>query len=107
MAVESGGRTVGGPSGVSDAGVGVEDLGQIRLLGLDQFLQFGDLADFLEGKHLVLLVTVYGETSGVVAAVFESGEAWKTKKESVSQSEGTMAIETGCSGLPLTRVLRM
>jgi hypothetical protein len=80
MAVESGGRTMGGPSGVSDAGVGLENLGQIWLLSLDQFLQFGDLADFLEGKHLILLITVDGETSGVVAAVFKSGEAWKTDK---------------------------
>jgi hypothetical protein len=60
---------------VCNAGVRVEDLGQVWLLLLDQGLQLGDLADLLEGENLILLVTIYGQTGRVVATVFEAGEA--------------------------------
>lgn len=60
---------MGGPSGVCNTGVRVEDLGLVELALLDELLEGGDLADLLDGKDLVLLVTVDGETGGVVATV--------------------------------------
>lgn len=75
MAIEAGWGAVGGPSGVCNAGVRVEDLGEVWLLILDQGLQLGDLADLLEGEDLVLLVAVYSQTGRVVAAVFEAGQS--------------------------------
>lgn len=66
---------VSGPSGVCDAGVGVEDLGQVRLGLLDERLQLSDLANLLERQDFTLLVTVYRETGRVVATVLESREA--------------------------------
>lgn len=74
VAVDPAGRAVGGPSGVCNTGVVVEDLSEVGLLLLDELLQLGDLANFLEGEDLVLLVAIDGDTGGVVAAVFETGE---------------------------------
>ncbi len=66
---------MGGPAGVGDAAVRIEHLGQIGLRVVDELLQLGDLADLLEGKHLVLLVAIDGKAGRVVAAVLETGEA--------------------------------
>jgi hypothetical protein len=55
--------------------VRVEDLVQVGLLLFDQLLQLGDLADLLERKDLVLLVTIHRQTGGVVATVLKPGEA--------------------------------
>ena len=74
VAVDPAGRAVGGPSGVCNTGVVVEDLCEIGLLLLDELLQLGDLADLLVGEDLILLVAIDGNTGGVVAAVFETGE---------------------------------
>jgi hypothetical protein len=70
MAVEARRRAVGGPSGVSDTGVRVEDLVEAKALLLDELLQRGDLADLLDCVDLIFLVAVDGETRRVVAAVF-------------------------------------
>jgi hypothetical protein len=59
---------------VGNTGVCVKDLCKIGLLLLDELLQLGDLANLLEGKDLVFLVTIDGNTGGVVATVFETGE---------------------------------
>ena len=75
MAIEARWGSVGGPSGVCNTGVRVEDLGQVGLLLLDQSLELDNLADLLEGKDLVLLVTVYSQAGRVIATVFEPGEA--------------------------------
>lgn len=66
---------MGCPSGVCNASVRVEDLGQVWLLILDQLLELCDLAHLLEGEHFVFLVSIYGQTSRIVATVFESGES--------------------------------
>lgn len=79
VAVNPAGGTVGGPSGVCDTGVVVKDLGEVGLLLSNQLLQLGDLADLLVRKDLVLLVAIDGNTCGVVAAVFETGEACEGK----------------------------
>lgn len=60
---------MGGPSGVCNAGVRVEDLGLVEVALLDELLEGGDLADLLDGEDLVLLVTVDGETGRVVTTV--------------------------------------
>lgn len=83
MAIETGGGAVGGPSGVCNTGVRVEDLGEVWLLLLDQGLQLGDLADLLEGKDLILLISVYGETRRIVATVLQPGEAIDERVENV------------------------
>jgi len=75
MAVNSVWGAVGGPSGVCNTAVRIEDLSKIWLLVGNQFPQLGHLANLLVRKDLILLVAVYGETSGVVATVFETGEA--------------------------------
>lgn len=63
MAVDARRRTVGGPTGVCNTAVCVEDLCEVGLLLLDELLQLGDLADLLESKHLISLVSVDCQTS--------------------------------------------
>lgn len=60
MAIGAGGLAVCCPTGVGDAGVGVEDLGQVWLRFGDELLELGYFADFFERKHLVLLVSIDG-----------------------------------------------
>jgi hypothetical protein len=60
MAVDARWGTVGGPSGVCNTGVRVEDLVEVEVLLLDELLERGNLADLLDGENLVLLVTVDG-----------------------------------------------
>lgn len=74
VAVEAGRGTVGGPTSVGNAGVGIENLVERRLRLLNELLELGDLADLFESKDFVLLVAVDGETSGIVATVLETGE---------------------------------
>lgn len=64
---------MGGPTGVCDAGVGVEGLGQVEVGLVDQLPQLGHLADLLEGKDLVLLVAIDGKAGRIVATVLETG----------------------------------
>jgi hypothetical protein len=75
VAVDARWRAVGGPSGVCNTGVRVEDFGKIWLLLLNELLQLYDLANLLERKDLVLLVAINSKASGVVATIFESREA--------------------------------
>jgi hypothetical protein len=75
MAVEPRGTAVGSPSGVCNAGVRVEDFGEIWLLFRDELLELYDLANLFEGKHFILLVSIYGEACGVVSTVFEAGQS--------------------------------
>lgn len=69
MAVDARRRAVGGPSSVSNACVGVEDLVQVIVCLVDQLPQRRDLADLLDCVHLVLLIAIDGQSGGVVAAV--------------------------------------
>lgn len=75
VAVSAGRGSVSSPSGVSDAAVRVEDLCEIQVGLVDEFLQLGNLAHLLEGKNLVLLVTIDCKAGRVIAAVFETREA--------------------------------
>ena len=63
---------MGGPSRVRNAGVRVEDLGEIGLLLIDQALELGDLAHLLEGQNAVLLVAIDSQTGRVVATVLKA-----------------------------------
>jgi hypothetical protein len=69
MAVGARWGSVGGPSGVSNTGVRVEDLVEVEVLLVDELLEGGDLANLLDSVDLVLLVTVDGKTGRVVATV--------------------------------------
>lgn len=42
---------------------------------LNELSQLCDLADLLEGEHLVLLLAIDGETGGVVSSVLETRQA--------------------------------
>lgn len=68
-----------GPTGVCNAGVGVENLGHIEVGLVDKLPQLGNLANLLEGKDLVLLVAIDGKAGGIVATVLETGQACKSK----------------------------
>jgi len=54
--------------------VRVKDLGEVGLGLLNQSLELGNLADLLEGKDLLLLVTIDGKTGRVVTTVLETGK---------------------------------
>jgi hypothetical protein len=54
---------VGSPTSVCNTAMCVKDLCEIGLLLLDELLQLGDLADLLEGKDLISLVSVDCQTS--------------------------------------------
>ena len=69
MAVDARWGTVGGPAGVSNACVRVEDLVHVHARLRDELLQSGDLAHLLDGEDLILLVAVNGESSRVVSTV--------------------------------------
>ena len=70
MAVEPRRLAMSSPSSMCDTSMGIIGLGKVWLGFCDQFLQLGHLAHLLEGKDLILLVTVDGETGRVVASVF-------------------------------------
>ncbi len=75
MAINARWWSMGGPSGVCNTCMGIEDLCEIWLLVLDELLQLCNLANLLECKHFILLVTVNSETGGVVSPILESREA--------------------------------
>jgi len=54
---------VGGPACVCNADVGIEDLVEVGLLLLDECLELRNLANLLERKDLVSLVSVDCQTS--------------------------------------------
>lgn len=62
---------MGSPAGMSDASMRLKRLGQIGLIVCDKLLQLAHLADFLEGADLALLVAVHGQTSRVIASIFQ------------------------------------
>ena len=72
MAVESGGLAVCSPTSVCNTGMRVEDLCHVHSRFCDELLKLCNLADFLEGKDLILLVTVDSKAGGVISAVFET-----------------------------------
>jgi hypothetical protein len=76
MAVNTGRGAVCCPPRVGNAGMRVENLGEVGLGLLDELLQLGYLAHLLEGKNLVLLVSIDGETGRIVTTVLETGETW-------------------------------
>jgi hypothetical protein len=69
MAVNLGGDTVGGPSGVGDGDLGDEDLVSVDAGRGDLLAKTGDFADLLEVSGLSGLVTVDTDTGRIVAAV--------------------------------------
>lgn len=77
VAVLTGGGSVGGPASVGDTGVGLEGLAHVGLTLLNELLELGHLAHFLECKDFIFLVAVDGHTGGIIATVLESGETWK------------------------------
>lgn len=81
VAVGAGGGTVSSPTGVRDTGMGLKGLAHVICAVIDEFLQLGHLANFLECADFILLVAIHGHTSRVVATVLQSGEAWGNNGE--------------------------
>lgn len=101
---------MGGPTRVGNAAVRIKDLGQIELGLVDQFLQLRNLADLLEGIHLLLLVAIDSKAGRVVAAVLETGEACICPcARDGRKSAKLLQYEPGVVGLaiPGARVARM
>jgi hypothetical protein len=99
VAVQARRRTVGGPAGVGDTGVGVEDLGEVGLGLLDELLELGDLANLLEGEDLVLLVAVDSQAGGIVATVLETGQTWTGgARISVSKQWAFLGVRVSVEG---------
>jgi hypothetical protein len=73
MAIDARWASMGSPSGVCNASVRVKHLLLIQLGGIDKFSQLGDFANLLEGKHLILLVSVDGKAGRIIATVLEAG----------------------------------
>lgn len=109
MAVEAGWGSVGGPAGVCDTSVRVEDLGKIGLGLLNQLLQLDHLANLLVSKHLILLVSVDSETGRVISTVLEAGEAcWGDTIQYFAAFRARASGEGwGRNYSPLTSVSRM
>ncbi len=63
--------SVRGPPRMSDAGVRLEELGQVELPPIDELSQFGHLADLLEGKDLILLVAIDRKTGRVISTILQ------------------------------------
>jgi len=63
MAVDARRRAVGSPTSVGNTAVCIKDLCEVGLLLLNELLQLGDLANLLESKDLVSLVSVDSQTS--------------------------------------------
>jgi len=74
VAVDTRWWSMGGPSGVCNTCVRIEDLGHVWLLLVDELPQLGDLANLLERKDFILLVSIYRKTGRVISSVFESGK---------------------------------
>lgn len=71
VAVDLGRTAVSRPSGVSNPRMRFEGLGQVQVRLVDGFLQLGDLSDLLEGKDFIFLVTVDGQTGGIITTVLQ------------------------------------
>lgn len=63
------------PTRVCYARVGIEDLVHVWLALGDKLLKLGDLADFLERKDLVFLVSINSKARRVVSSVFQARES--------------------------------
>ena len=74
MAVDDRGRTVGGPSRVCDRDLRVENLGSVYVRGGDTLAKAGNLADFLEKKHLARSIAVDTDAGRVVTTVLLASE---------------------------------
>lgn len=88
VTVLAGRGTVGSPACVSNTGVRLKSLGQVRLAFIDKLLQLRNLADFFVGSHFFLLVAVNGKSGRVITTVLESR---KSIEQSV-QDEFTVSL---------------
>lgn len=73
---------VGSPACVGNTSMGLECFLKVRFTLRDELFQFHNFPDFLESTDFFLLVTIYGESRGVIATVFKSREScslWKRR----------------------------
>ena len=76
MAVAAGRLTVGGPPGVGNTHVRIEDLGHVWLLLCDELLELCNLAHLFEGKDLIFLVAIDRKAGGIVATVLQTSQTY-------------------------------
>lgn len=62
---------MGSPASVSDSRVRVENFGQVDIGLSNQFLELSNLSHLFEGEYLIFLIPIHGQTSRIVATVFE------------------------------------
>lgn len=72
VAVLTRGGSVSGPTGVRDTSMRLEGLGHVVFALLDEFLQLGNLANFLESTDFILLVAIHSHAGRVIATVLQS-----------------------------------
>jgi hypothetical protein len=72
MAIEARWWAMGCPSGMCNAGMGIEYLCEVWFLVLDELLQLCHLANLLKSKDFILLVAIHSETCRVVSSIFQS-----------------------------------
>ena len=107
MAVDSGGGSVGSPSRVSDSSVRNKRSIKINAALLDQLLQLDNLANLLESVDLVLLITVNGNTGGIIATVFESRETYRGQSATGGLSFAARLSVQRLVYAPFTKVSKM
>ena len=66
---------MGGPAGVCNAGVGAEDLVHVHFGLCDELSELDHLAHLFERIDLIASVSVDGQTSRVVATIFQTSKA--------------------------------
>ena len=74
MTIETRWLAMSGPPSVCNASMRIKDLLHVDIALLNELSEFGNLANLLEGKHLILLVAVNCQSCGVIAAVLKPGE---------------------------------
>lgn len=81
MAIQARWLSMGGPSSMRNASMGVEHLGHVRVLFFDKLLELGDLTDLFECENFILLVTIHSQTCRVVASIFQTRKTFEASAE--------------------------
>ena len=76
MAIETGRLSVRCPPSVCNANLRIEDLAHIWFCLRNELFQLGHFAHLFECKDLILLIPINGQSSRVVASIFQARETF-------------------------------